>query len=93
MRSGRDAIKGELVGKLQFDVASVFDRLGVDEVPVRLVEACVASLSRDVEVQKAKARLIELAGATSVDEKQMYPPLLIYVFHRVTPSHNLCGGL
>ena len=76
LRSSRDAIKDELVGKLQFDVSSVFDCLGVDEVPERLVEACVASLSRDVEVQKAKARLMELASTNVEEIQKMYPPLV-----------------
>jgi len=75
VRSSRDAIKHELLGQLRFDIVCVFTRLGIDEVPVSLVEACLASLSLDVEVQNAKARLAALSADIKVDEKQMYRPL------------------
>jgi hypothetical protein len=46
VRSSRNAIKGELVHKLVYDDARVFDRyLGIDQVSTPLVDYCVAGFN------------------------------------------------
>lgn len=75
--TSRIAIKDELFGKLRFQVARVFDHLGIDDIPSSLINACVASLDGDNDVQNAKQRLMELADpAKKAEEEEMYRPLV-----------------
>lgn len=56
-RSSREAINIELAGKLGFDDHRVFQRLGVDQPPATLVDACAESLLHDPNIQHARGEL------------------------------------
>lgn len=55
--SNRHALKDELTGHIVFDDHSVFRRLGIEELPAGLVDACIAALENDPAVQNARQEL------------------------------------
>lgn len=57
--SNRQALKEELAGNIVFDDHSVFRRLGIEELSVGLVSACVTAMESDPAVQNARQHLEE----------------------------------
>jgi hypothetical protein len=68
-RSSRSAIKTELPNKLVFDEVSVFQRLGISEVPEPLVNACIGSFpSANAISIKELQRITAAAEGKDLDE-------------------------
>ncbi|OCH84382.1 hypothetical protein OBBRIDRAFT_839738 [Obba rivulosa] len=72
--SGRDALKTELPGKLQFNVAEVMTRINVQDVSRDFVKSCRAAFEKDKECINARTILQDVVSTRGAENK-MYAPL------------------